>query len=68
VSPKQWLLAVVWTALWSPLVFFATAFSMLGDPVEGGADQQRLLGWTVCLAGLAILLIGYGLIVRMRSR
>jgi hypothetical protein len=50
------------------MVFFATAFSMLGDPVEDGADQQRLLGWTVFLAGLAILLIGYGLIVRMRSR
>ena len=62
-------LALGWTALWCPVLFFATALSMLGDPVAGGADRAAHVWAGPCLlVGLAVLLMGYGLIVRMRSR
>jgi len=65
---KQVLGAFLWTIVWCPIALFATAFSMLGDPVEGGQGQQRVVGWAVLTVGAVILFIGYWLIFSRRNR
>lgn len=76
MSWRRALVALVWTALWVPIVFFTVSFSMLGDCTQDiitgdngpCMNQQRVVGWLIVAIGLVTLLAGYWVIFRRRRR
>lgn len=59
---------VLFSILWFVAVFAAAGFFMMGDPVQGRAWEQALLGRVIVAAGAGLWLLGFWLILRKRER